>query len=516
MNVIRLLIREMLTEDAYKKRTGHRFVDDINLVKNSVNKDGYFLHFSDVPKIGINPKSSYLPGVYFYPNIEPLYKTFFANVGGPWRGQGRAARYVYLVKLKPNVNLIEGKEITEKAKKIISEITEPFLSSNLDVSDYLNYPKKLYEPSQFYATMRTSFTLIKAKYPSIDEIKNSGLLDVAEKNAKDLFELYKILVKRPKMSEAKKIEFSNNFNQMLVKYFNRFTEIDFRHLSYNKDFTLDNALSTKSVKGVLDRIVRIMSPYEIDSTGNSIVLNESKLKMMHSEESSFGPIREPSIRGAEINFKLNVLSAAIKLRATTSEIYSYIMNMRNNSIPEMISEFIRWLYSSANKNFDLIQNNGKTLPLSSITNQCIDNLKNILGENYTKFLKVIQKDEVGTMIMLVMGPDVDGVNDTGSIEVGSKNDYQIAFGQGGRLGQYEGRQLFLKAPIENKIEIITMIDRFEGVPDTEKIPGSHTPDTENSYDTNEDPRYYALKKRLHRNVEDEKQVKKEIPRERWS
>jgi hypothetical protein len=515
MNTIRLLIRELLKEDAYKERIGHRFVDDINLVKNSVNKDGYFLHFSDVPKIGINPKSSYLSGVYFYPNIEPLYKRFFADVGGPWRGQGRAARYVYLVKLKPSVKLIEGEEITKKAKKIISEITEPFLSSSLDISDYLNYPKKLHEPNQFYAIMRTSSTLIRAKYPSIDEIKNSGLLDVSEKNARDLFELYKILAKRPKMPEAKKLEFSNNFNQMLVKYFNRFTEIDFNRLSYNKNFTLDNTLSTKNVRGVLDRIVRFMSPYEIDSTGNNIILNESKLKKLHDEESSFGPW-EPSIMGAEIDFKLNVLSAAIKLRATTSEIYSYIMNMRNNDIPEMISEFIRWLYSSDNKNYDLIQNNGKTLPLSSITNQCIDKLKNILGENYTKFLKVVRKDEVGMMIMLVMGPDIDGINDTGSFELGSKYDYKIAFGEGGRLGQYEGRQLFLKAPIENKIEIITMIDRFEGVPDTEKIPGSHTPDTENSYSTNEDPRYYALKKRLRRNVEDEKQMKKEIPRERWS
>ena len=63
--LIRSLIREVLAEDAYKERTGKRFTADIDKIRDNLEKKGYFLHFSDVPKIGVNPKSPYLPGSYF-------------------------------------------------------------------------------------------------------------------------------------------------------------------------------------------------------------------------------------------------------------------------------------------------------------------------------------------------------------------------------------------------------------------------------------------------------------------
>ena len=68
--IVRSLVREILKEDAYKKMTGKRFTADIEAVRDTVGKQGYFLHFTDTPKIGVNPKSKYVPGVYFYPQVQ--------------------------------------------------------------------------------------------------------------------------------------------------------------------------------------------------------------------------------------------------------------------------------------------------------------------------------------------------------------------------------------------------------------------------------------------------------------
>ena len=223
MKIIRLLIKEILAEDAYKKRTGHRFVDDINFVKNTVDKEGYFLHFSDVPKIGVNPKSSYFPGVYFYPNIRPIYNNFFANVSGNVRGQARGARYVYLVKLKQGLNILNGDGITKNVQETMSKIVEPFLSAGLETSEYFKNQKG-FDGAQV-ADNSGSPQPAYIKYPSLEEIKNSGLMNLIEKNAKVLFEFYKLLKIRPRMSEEKKIEFVKKYNQSIDIFLKKMVHI---------------------------------------------------------------------------------------------------------------------------------------------------------------------------------------------------------------------------------------------------------------------------------------------------
>jgi hypothetical protein len=145
---------------------------------------------------------------------------------------------------------------------------------------------------------------------------------------------------------------------------------------------------------------------------------------------------------------------------------------------------------------------------------CVKRLEETMGNNYTRLMKAVNgADLVGVNILLVMGSGiVDGINDTG------RNKSDIVWGHGGILGKYEGAQLFLSAPVTNKFEIVTMIDRYEGEPESWEPPGSATPDRE-AGSTSEfavNPREPSLKARLSREVPGDKQQMKTIPRERWS
>ena len=185
--------------------------------------------------------------------------------------------------------------------------------------------------------------------------------------------------------------------------------------------------------------------------------------------------------------------------------------MKRLQRPDSIFHFIAWLYKSINNPRMLMLKNGESVQLSDLVAQSIEKIKNIFGKDYEKFKRTINKDSVGTMIMLAMRDDVDGLNDTGFSFDWAQSDRSVTSGTSGVLGSFESRQLFLKAPVQNKIDVITMIDRFEGTPDTKKIPGSPTPDTAYG-EENEDPRYKQLKNRFNRDVKG----KKTVPRERWS
>jgi len=504
MNSIRLLIREILAEDAYKERMGHRFVDDIKLVKNSVDKEGYFLHFSDVPKIGINPKSSYFPGVYFYPNIRPIYNSFFADVFGDVRGQARAARYVYLVKLRPGLNILDGNGISKNVQETMSKIVEPFMSADLEISEYFKNQKG-FDGAQV-ADNSGSPRPAYIKYPSLEEIKSSGLMNLIERNAKELFEIYKFLKVRPKMSEEKKIEFLKKYHQLIANFFAKLGA----HLEKYDVFFYLEKLDAKKIDKVLGSIAYHLRPYKIDASGNNIVLDEQELQQLlksHERNNTFKPLTNGTI-------KSQIFTMTIENWGGTSAIYAYAANMKRLQPPGEIFQFIKWLYKNANNPRALMLKNGETVPLSDLIAQSIEQIKTIFGKDYEKFKKTLDKDSVGTLIMLAMRDDVDGLNDTGFDFDWAKTDRSITQGLSGVLGSFESRQLILKAPVQNKIEIITMIDRFEGVPDTKKIPGSHTPDASPGERTT-NPRYQQLKSRFGREVPDVR-GKKTVPRERWS
>ena len=144
LNEIKSLVSLMLSEDKYKEMTGEKYVGkDLEkfLDKNIIAKnpqDAFekriFVHFTDTPKIGINPKSIYLHGYYFYPYTQKILDGFVLNIDSRHRGQGRGARYVYLIEVDKTANILESDEIygsiSDKLQNIIRPIKEKVFNTS--------------------------------------------------------------------------------------------------------------------------------------------------------------------------------------------------------------------------------------------------------------------------------------------------------------------------------------------------------------------------------------------------
>lgn len=504
-SLVRGFVREILSEDAYKKRTGKRFTDDVEKIRNNLDKEGYFLHFSDVPKIGINPKSRYLPGVYFYPNIKEIYDGFVKNVVGTYRGAGRASRYVFLVRLKDGLNIVEGEQIKERAHETLRSISKPLLDLDIDDSSRVGREKD-FKQEVFHRLEGISSNMADPQLKSIDQI-DSKLLEKVYKNYSDLGEIYKDFINRPRMSEKQKEEFIKKLNGRLAEYRKRFGPT-----AAGVAPTLEG-LDPKSVEKFNIRIKSAMSPAKISPNGE-LRLTDADIDKELKDLSREYPIRYsetgPSIAG--IN-RAAVLQATIALNGSSAMVKSFVeyfaepvQDIKNTT------KFLRWLLDKNDLQLQL--RSGETASLADLKAQCVKRLEETMGNNYTRLMKAVNgADLVGVNILLVMGSGiVDGINDTG------RNKSDIVWGHGGILGKYEGAQLFLSAPVTNKFEIVTMIDRYEGESESWEPPGSATPDRE-AGSTSEfavNPREPSLKARLSREVPGEKQQMKTIPRERWS
>lgn len=144
---VRDLISLILKEDKYKKMVGTRYTGDIEIFRRAVSntpeeafKNRTFVHFTDTPKIGINPKSTYIKGYYFYPLTKTIFDGFVRDVSTMTRGQARGARYVYLVKINNSANILESDEIYESINERLRILTESIKESLLDVSSIGNNP----------------------------------------------------------------------------------------------------------------------------------------------------------------------------------------------------------------------------------------------------------------------------------------------------------------------------------------------------------------------------------------
>ena len=143
----------------------------------------------------------------------------------------------------------------------------------------------------------------------------------------------------------------------------------------------------------------------------------------------------------------------------------------------------------------------------------IDKFVQETGVNLTKN-KGEARDRTGLLLKIAMGKEYDGVFDDG---IGSRGgDVGMGTSSGGKISHYENTQLYLKPSARKYIEIVTMIDRFEGemfdekkpggkIEKTDKPPGHHSPDVDTTrYATQrdvldvQDPRVDALKNRLER------------------
>lgn len=516
LNVVRSLIREILKEDAYKEMTGKRFTADIEAVRDTVGEQGYFLHFTDTPKIGVNPRSKYVPGVYFYPNTQEIYDAFFKDASDYYRGAGRAARYVYLVKLKPGLKIVEGDGINEKIRGLMQDSLEPILSAGLDDSIYRARPKLFNAWHQNRS--RGMAGGVDLKYPSIEEMRGSGLLDKVMENFEELSQIQQLLKNRPRMTkEEQKIAFLKDHNDRLNRFIGKFgsgeTGVDALKSLDSKD--INDHL--KSLEGLLSYAGGTLE--KRNTPTSKYVLDLDRLAY-HLSNYYNVPLNGVNIKPGKPAG--GIALGTIALSSMSSAVLSYAEHIINHWDLRNMIQHIDWLYSESS-NAELSLKSGGTVTLGELKRRCAAVLQAALDTSAKSLRAAVSRDDkVGTNIILALSGGEDGVNDTGR---GGALD--VVYGHGGILGNYEGKQLFLKAPIGDKVDIVTMIDRFEGKPDSWKVPGSPTPDREagfekdsSEFDTG-DGRVAALKSRFTRKTGEEtlpsgRKVDTTTPTERWA
>ena len=487
---LRSLICEILTEDAYKRRTGERFTDDVQKIRDTLDQPGYFVHFTDVPKIGVNTKSRYLVGTYFYPNTKQVFDGFIRNVVGSYRGAGRAARYVYLVKLRPGLRIIEGAEINDRILETIRKSMSPFESIGLDDSIRSRDPRTMASFKEFAHLFHMNMSGVpRVKPPSVSEMRESGLLNTVMRNYDEFADIYWSLLNRPRMKEEAKKGFVDSYNDRLRSFLSRFGSDGF----YQRNMHLDD-LSARSINNLKKQMERLLEPGKSSPDGRyTLDLVTLDRELTSPSASYMTGVRGPYMgAGAGAD---TIAKATIAMSGTTGMVKSYVENMSEiRNVQESVS-YLQWIYNPKAPNMELMLSSGDSIKMKEITDRCVEILEQIVGKDANMLRQAVMKgDSVGANIIMAMaGEDFDGINDTGADET------KFLWGTGGRLGKFESAQLFLKAPVSNKIDIITMIDRFEGESESWEPPGTATPDIM-AGEEETDPRVDALLHRLKKKV----------------
>lgn len=519
---LRELIGALLREDAYKRARGARYTGDIDAVRSTLNKDGYFLHFSDVPKIGVNPGSAFLPGTYFYPNIKPIFDAFVADVSGTARGQARAARYVFLVKLKPGVNILEGADaIAEAAEGNIRAIVQPILDADLNDWIAREGGADVKRNASYFLGGVAPF--IDHAYPSLLQLEEMGLMDHIESRERASTETIGMLrsILAELSSPAAKDSSARGweaFKPVLSAAVAAERALEPKFTKRTTPYRVDEwSASQNPDRGRKDFMKHIKTKIEDLKTS----LTRSELSGVDFESMLRGGYIASSGGYEPFSSALKEVGTILRSTAMLKELASLFLE----SPLQKTSKLFSMLKRMKSQEFKILSKSSGIISSSDLADRCFAAAADALGEsNYKRLLGALAKgDSVGVNLILILGSQYAGVNDTTSLppevyeELKSSPGGGVRFLSGdlGVISRYESAQLFLRAPLGDKIEVVTMIDRFEGMP-PEYLPGSSTPDTE--YDTEETPRARALKTRFFRNDSDPADTPEVGPvrRERWS
>ncbi len=359
---------------------------------------------------------------------------------------------------------------------------------------------------------------VDLKYPSIEEMRGSGMLDKVMENFEELSQIQQLLKNRPRMTkEEQKIAFLKDHNNRLNRFIGKFgsgeTGVDTLKSLDSKD--INDHL--KSLEGLLSYAGGTLESR--NSPTNKYVLDLDRLAYHLSNYYSV-PLNGVNIKPGKQTG--GIALGTIALSSMSSAVLSYAEHIINHWDLRNMIQHIDWLYSEGS-NAELSLKSGGTVTLGELKRKCVATFQAALGTSDKSLRAAVDRDDkVGTNIILALSGGEDGVNDTGR---GGALD--VVYGHGGILGNYEGKQLFLKAPIGDKLNIITMIDRFEGKPDSWKVPGSPTPDREAGFEKDKsefdvgDGRVAALKRRFVRKTGEEtlssgRKVDTTTPTERWA
>jgi hypothetical protein len=410
-------MRRGLFEDKFKRETGKRFTGDLQKIKDAVGKENFFVHFTDTPKVGVNPKSQFIPGVYAYPLTRDVYEKFVISVDEYARGQARAGRYVFLLKLKSSARVIEGPELEERIVKNFAHCVAPLLNSELIATT----------PEHRYMRSEDIVKLIEEHYR--DDVLR-GLERIR--------------------SEVKSIG-----------------------LRINK-----KAARLAALRAVIKDIVPNVEEFPAwineklwdDSKDSKRNMHRLTLDHIRDDESANG-----NLAGAIYTYKdhpllsgiwnsINISNKRAKLQSLVSHSYSGAAMAR--------WEMLRDLFDSplgTKAGLPIKTKSGEKKEMSQIIDEALKRTLETMKVSKEKLLQVLKQDPIGTNILLGLG-DADVIIDRGTAEVKS-----ATAGWGGILGDLETMQAYIRPPIGKAVDIVGMVDRFEGEPDSKVPPGS-TPD----------------------------------------
>lgn len=512
-SVIRSLVREILKEDqAYKRVTGKKYTADIEMFRDNVNKPGYYIHLSDIPKLGLNPKTGYLPGLYLYPNTKANYEAALLGSGTGSVVAGRASRYIFLVKLRSDLKLLDTADLNEYINRKFESIVKPILDDALDTKlmsagenakEYFGADggfKKSWAPSSIVS-------VLKVRPEHLEEVGDNAIQRSVEKIIPLIEELHALMPLKGKQRAPIAIELNKKIHRTLrsIGIYSTLDDgvptIDSRYRYGKEDVagvkvSAAGTVSTTGIQGSWNTLTGLIRPFiDLERFGGEITFNPEKLKFLNQNK-----------RGSSLGMKEYeddpIFKGVAERLKNTAKFYYYIMRAGGpGTRAGAISNLLRYTEAPNTRlrqyeNEDeyevgeLVGKRGEPVSGRQLATKILDALLETMsrpGKRITREdLKKKSATEEINILLALGGEDFDGVVDSGLKLFGGHAIY-------GSLG-IEGQQTFILPPIGSKLEgggPVVMIDRLEGIA-ADKTPAGSVHGTAIELYQDKSPREVAL------------------------
>lgn len=480
-SVIRSLVREILMEDqAYKRLTGKKYTADVEMFRDAVGKPDYYIHLSDIPKLGVNPQTGYLPGLYLYPNTKANYEAVILGSGQGSVVASRAARYVFLVKLRNDLNLLRMDSLNDHLNETFDSIVKPILDDALDIrtmavgtnaKDYFNSDgtfKKQWSQSSVVPVLRVS-------PEDLETAGDETLPRAVEKIVELIDEVLDLIPLKGKARAPVAVELNKKIRRVLQEsgissvMRDGVPFIDSPH-RYGKEevagvkVTSTGTVTSTAITTARNTLVILVNQFvDFDDADGRVTFNPEKLSYLKA-------VQRGSTLGSR-NYELSALFKGIASRLkSTAKFYYYIMRAGGpDTRASAISELLR-SSEAPNPRFaeyesgvgELVGKDGEPVSRRELATKILDALMAAMsrpGKQITREYLMKKKGTEELNILLALGGgEFDGIVDSGQKFSGGGRLY-------GALG-IEGQQTFILPPIDSKLEgggPVVMIDRMVGL-----------------------------------------------------
>lgn len=470
--IVRSLVREILSEmQAYKRVTGKKYTADIEMFRDNVGKPGYYIHLTDQPKVGVNPRSDFLPGTYMYRNTRDN----FLSVLGPGESGSdvsgaRYGRYVFLLKLKGDVKMLRGGNeladyIDKKYKAAVMPVLDELLDSRLmrEPENVEKYYDKEGNFTRWYAVSSTVPSL-KVTPELLSRIGDSTFVD----NINDVLDaaegLREILPLKSKARTQKAIEANEKVFEVL-KGLNMVPKMEdgapiagnsfgsWNETLYGPKVGKSGVVSPQGVAKGIANLHALVSNFTTTGAGSRPEIDDRKVK-------------EFSEKVMKERYASSPILDSISSRYQSTAYFYFFIARASASSSRTVA--IQGLTDGKFKG-TFVGKDGQPISGKYVSDRVLEAICNAMsypGKKVTpEFLKKYYGEEELNILLALGGTDYDGVEDLGATMFGSRK---------GVLGR-ETSQTFVKAPIGPKLEggePVVMVDRLEGEREDLELHGS--------------------------------------------